>query len=86
VDEVLGVANESLQRTYQLKSLGLDVDKVAERVAALNKVPVEALWAVGKRREAAVAYSLLCFWPTRQLGLSMSCLPRRLVISPASKS
>jgi len=43
VDEVLGVANESLQRTYQLKSLGLDVDKVAERVAALIKVPVGGL-------------------------------------------
>jgi len=69
-----------------LKSLGLDVDKVAERVAALIKVPVEALWAVGKHRETAAAYSLLCFWAAWQLRLGMSCLPRRLVISPASQS
>jgi hypothetical protein len=68
-----------------LKSLGLDVGKVAERVTALIKVPVEALWAVGKHRETAAAYSLLCFWPARQLGLSMSSLPRRSVISPASQ-
>jgi len=51
----IGVANESLQRTHQLKSLGLDVGKVAERVAALIKVPVEALWAVGKHRETTAA-------------------------------
>ena len=86
VDEVLGAANESLQRRYQLKALGLDMDKVAEMVAALLKLPVETVWAVGKHRETVAARSLLCYWSVRQLGLSMSSLAQRLGISPSSVS
>lgn len=86
VDEILGAANESLQRRYQLKTLGLDVDKVAERVAALLKIPVEAVWASGKHRSTVVARSLLCYWSVRQLGLSMSSLAQRLGISPTAVS
>jgi hypothetical protein len=36
VAEVLRAADEALQRKYQLKAQGLDVDKVAERVAGLS--------------------------------------------------
>lgn len=86
VDEILGAANERLQRAYQLKALGLDVDKVAERVAALLTLPVEAVWAVGKHRKTVAARSLLCYWSVRQLGLSMSSLARRLGISSTSVS
>lgn len=86
VDEILGAANERLQRTYQLKAMGLDVDKVAKRVAALLTLPVEAVWAVGKHRKTVAARSLLCYWSVRQLGLSMSSLARRLGISSTSIS
>jgi REP element-mobilizing transposase RayT len=86
VDEVLGAANESLQRRYQLKAQGLDVDKVAERVAALLKMPVAAVWASGKHRSTVAARSLLCYWSVRQLGLSMSSLAQRLGISPTAVS
>jgi len=86
VDEVLGAANESLQRRYQLKTLGLDVDKVAERVAALMNLPVEAVWAAGKHQKTVAARSLLCYWSVRQLGVSMSSLAQRLEISPAAVS
>jgi hypothetical protein len=86
VDEILGAANERLQRTYQLKALGLNVDKVAERVAALLTLPVEAVWAVGKHRKTVAARSLLCYWSVRQLGLSISSLARRLGISSTSVS
>jgi REP element-mobilizing transposase RayT len=83
---VLRAANERLQRKYQLNAQGLDVDKVAERVAALLGLPVEAVWAAGKHRKTVEARSLLCYWSVRQLGLSMSSLARRLGISPTSVS
>ena len=41
VAEVLRAADEHLRRKYQLKAQGLDVDKVAERVAAQLGLPVE---------------------------------------------
>jgi len=86
VEEVLRGANENLQRAYQLKTLGLDVDQVAQRVADLLGLPVEAVWAAGKHRKTVAARSLLCYWVVRQLGLSMSSLAQRLGISPTSVS
>jgi putative transposase len=86
VEEVLRAANENLQRAYQLKTLGLDVDQVAQRVADLLGLPVEAVWAAGKHRKTVAARSLLCYWVVRQLGLSMSSLAQRLGISPTSVS
>jgi REP element-mobilizing transposase RayT len=55
VAEVLRAANERLRRKYQLKAQGLDVDKVAERVAALLGQPIEAVWAAGKHRKTVAA-------------------------------
>ena len=86
VDKVLRAANERLQSKYQLKALGLDMDRVAERVAGLLGLPVEAVWAAGKQRQTVEARSLLCYWSVRHLGVSMFSLARRLGISPTSVS
>jgi REP element-mobilizing transposase RayT len=86
VADVLRAADERLKKKYQLKAHGFDVDRVAERVAALLELSVEAVWAAGKHRGTVVARSLLCYWSVRGLGLSMSSLARRLGISPTSVS
>ena len=86
VMDVLNAANESLKRKYQLKASGLNRDKVAERVADLLGLPVEAVWAAGKHRRTVAARSLLCYWLVRQLGVSMSSLAQRLGISPTAVS
>jgi len=86
VMDVLNAANESLKRKYQLKASGLNRDKVAERVADLLGLPVEAVWAAGKHRKTVAARSLLCYWSVRQLGVSMSSLAQRLGISPTAVS
>lgn len=86
VDEVLRGANESLQRRYRLQAMGVDVDKIAQRVATLMGLPVEAVWAAGKHRKKVAARSLLCYWAVRHIGVSMSSLAQRLGISPTSVS
>jgi putative transposase len=86
VEEVLGAANEALNKRYQLKALGLNVDKVAERVADLLGLTVEAVWAAGKHRKTVVARSLLCYWSVRHLGVSLSSLAHRFGISPTAVS
>jgi hypothetical protein len=86
VDEVFRTANENLQRTYQLKAMGLDVNKVAQRVAAQMGLPLDAVWAAGKHRKTVEARSLLCYWAVRLIGLSMSSLAQRLGISPSAVS
>ncbi len=86
VDEVLRTANENLQRRYQLKAMGLDLDKVAQRVATLMRMPVEEVWIAGKHRKTVAARSLLCFWAVRHISLSMSSLAQRLRISATAVS
>ena len=86
VDEVLRTANERLQSRYRLQVIGLDVDKIAQRVATLMGLAVEAVWAAGKHRNTVAARSLLCYWAVRHIGVSMSSLAQRLGISPTSVS
>jgi hypothetical protein len=60
VDQVLAKADETLDRKSRLKSLGMDVDKVAGRVAELLKIKVDEVWATGRYRDIVRARSLLC--------------------------
>jgi chromosomal replication initiation ATPase DnaA len=66
--------------------MGLDIDKIAQRVATLMGLPVEAVWAAGKHRKTVEARSLLCYRAVRHIGVSMSSLAQRLGISPTSVS
>jgi REP element-mobilizing transposase RayT len=86
VENVLRAADETLQRKYQLKAMGLDIDKVAQRVAILMGMPLEAVWAAGKHGSTVAARSLLCYWAARHIGVSMASLAQRLNISPTAVS
>jgi hypothetical protein len=79
-------ANERLQRKYQLRAKWRDVDKVAERVATLLDLPIDAVWEPGNHRNTVEARGLLCYWSVWYLGVSMSYLARRLRISMTSVS
>ena len=81
VSEVLEKTKESLTKSQQLKSRGMDVDKIATRVSRLMGLAVEDVWAAGKQQHIVNARSLLCYWAVRELGVSMSNLSRRLGIS-----
>ncbi len=84
VGEVLSKAEETLERKSRLESLGIDVDKVAVRVAELLKIKVDEVWATGRYRAIVRARSLLCYWSVRELGVTMTSLSRRLGITPAA--
>jgi lambda repressor-like predicted transcriptional regulator len=84
--QVLKTANEALEKKYRLKAQGMDIDKIARRVAELFDLNLNEVWAPGKYRKIVNARSLLCFWAVRELGVSMSSLARRLKISPAAVS
>jgi hypothetical protein len=72
VDELLWSINEHLQKKYQLKAQGLDVDKIAERVAARLGLPVQAVRAAGKLRKTVESRSLLCHWSPGDWGFLRS--------------
>ena len=81
VEEVLKKAKEQLDRQYQLKATGFDIEQVAERVAELLGVKYEHIWGKGKHPQTVKARSLLCYWSVRELGISATELARRIGIS-----
>ncbi len=78
VEAVLREADEQLERRYQLKTRGFDLGQVAERVAQVLDIPLEIVWEKSRRPQVAVARSLLCYWASKELGMSMTDLAKRL--------
>jgi REP element-mobilizing transposase RayT len=86
VGRVLASAEESMEKRYALRARGVDLARVAYKVAEVLGVKMEEVWAQGKYRRIVEARSLLCYWAVRELGVSMSSLARRLGISIPSVS
>jgi putative transposase len=86
VAQILSMADEALERKYELKSRGVDIDYIAQRVAELLHMPVEDVWGQGRYKRLVTARSLLCFWAVRELGDSMASLAGRLHISAVAVS
>ncbi len=70
-----------MERQYALQAKGVNLERVAERVAELFNIPSSKLWLPGKHRQRVRAKSLLCYWANRELGISMAKLSRRMNVS-----
>jgi REP-associated tyrosine transposase len=86
VEQTLCRRKEAFERRYALRARGVDLDRIAGRVARLLDMPVAQIWQPGKHRQLVRARSLMCFWAVRQLGLSMTAMARRLDISTVAVS
>ena len=78
VEAVLKEANEQLKRRYRLKAEGFDLDRVAERVAAVINIPIELVWESSRRPRVVDARDLLCYWASKELQMSTTDLAKRL--------
>jgi putative transposase len=78
VEAVLKEADEQLELRYRLKAEGFDLDRVAGRVAQVLDMPLEVVWEKSRRPQVAEARSLLCYWASKELAMSMTDLARRL--------
>lgn len=81
VKKTLKAANEAMERKYSLQAQGIDIDKIANRVANILDMDVKEVWASGRYGEIVKARSLLCYWAVRELGISMAFLSKKLNIS-----
>jgi len=86
VEQVLAKAEEDLGKKYKIRTTGLDLAKVTERVSEVMGVEKEKVLAAGKYRETVAARSLLCYWAVRKLGFSMAEMSKRLHISSPAVS
>ena len=86
MEKILSRSRERYERQYALKASGIDLDKVAARVAELLEMDIEQVWAPGKFRPQVRARSLLCYWAVLELGEGMTAMARRLGISTPAVS
>lgn len=81
VQQVLQASQEQMERSYRLRSQGMDLEKLAQKVAEVLGMEPEEVWSSGKHRRTVQARSLFCYWAVRELGLSATSLARRLKLS-----
>jgi putative transposase len=86
VERVLSSCDEKMERRYQLKAKGYDLDKALLRVSDLMNMEPSMILRSGKERKRVQARSLFCYWAVRELGIAMSELSRKLGLSMAGIS
>jgi len=83
VESMLYEARQRYERSYELKALGVDMDRIAEKAASIFGIDVEEIFLKGRQKRRADARGLFCYWASRELNLSLSELARRLKMTPA---
>ncbi len=83
VESILSEAGETLERHYQLKSLGYDLQRVVERVAEIFEINADEIYSPGRQTHKVRAKSLVCYWAARELGMTLSELARVFKMSVA---
>lgn len=78
---VLAIANERFERSYELKRLGYDMNRVAEKVAEIFGLDPDDIFQKGRQKARSTARSLFCYWCSSELGISKTALARRLQLS-----
>jgi len=80
---MLRQAEDKFERATELKHLGMDMDKVAEKAATLFGLNPEEIYQKGRQKIRSEARGLFCYWAARELGIPLSELARKLSMSPA---
>ena len=86
VESVLKAADEALERKYDLKSKGYNLDKLSDRVAKILSISPNDIFQPGKQPVKVKARSLFCYWADRELGFTMTYLASKLNISQPAVS
>ncbi|MBW2739135.1 MAG: hypothetical protein JRE64_09885 [Deltaproteobacteria bacterium] len=86
VETVLKASQDKFDRNYLLKARGYDFNTVVDRVAEVLGVNRTEVLSSGRQPHRVQARSLVCFWASRELGMSMVELSKRLKISQPTVS
>jgi REP element-mobilizing transposase RayT len=81
VSAILSQADETLNRHYELKVKGYDLQRIATRTAEVFQIDTEEIFSPGRQSLKVNARSLVCFWAVRELGMSLSELSRTFKMS-----
>jgi len=86
VAKVLRKAQETMAEEHRLKSQGYDYDWLVKRVAKMMKMEPDDVVARGKSQQFVMARSLLCYWGTRDFGMTTIELAKKLNLAQPTVS
>jgi len=86
VAAVLNAAEEQIRRENANQIKGVDLDLVAQRVSDLLHVSLTDVWQRGKKPVIVEARSLVCYWATREIGMTATAVGIRLGLSQSAVS
>jgi len=86
VEAVLKAACENLDRKSMIRAKGYDFRWLMDRVTGLFGLTSKEILTGGKQRRAVRARSVLCYWGTRELGMSAAEISKRLNIASSTAS
>ncbi|GFO58175.1 hypothetical protein GMST_05000 [Geomonas silvestris] len=84
VEQVLGLASEQLEKTERLRSKGMNIDTLAQKVAEVLGIKVDEIWRGGKKPVTVMGRSLLCHWATSELGMTAEAVSKSVGITAAA--
>jgi hypothetical protein len=86
VEAVLEAARENLDRKSAVQARGYDFEWLMERVTGLFGLTPKEIVTGGKQPKAVKVRSVLCYWGTRELGLSAVEISKKLNIASSTVS
>jgi putative transposase len=86
VESVLKSARENFERKHVIRARGYDFEWLLNRVADMCGLPPKELVAGGKQRQRVMARSLICYWGTKEFGMSALEISKNLNIAPSTAS
>ena len=86
VESVLQNASEHMEKQFRLKSEGLTLSKMTERVAEIFEMDKNQVVATGKQPDKVRARSVLAYWATNDLGLTATEVGTYLGLSKSAVS
>ena len=86
VENILSQCQEQMERKYLYKNKGYDFEWLAGKVAGILDIDKEEIAMSGRYPRRVAARSVLCYWASRELGLSTIILSKRLGISQPAVS
>jgi hypothetical protein len=86
IETVLKAAQENLDRKHMLLARGYDFDWLAGHVTELFGLGLNELFSGGRQRKTVMARSVLCYWGTRELGISAAEISTKLNIASSTVS
>jgi putative transposase len=78
---ILSEADERIDRRYELKSRGYNLEKLAQRVGEIYQVERGDLYSKSRQKIRADARSVFCYWAVRELGVEGTQIAKRLRMS-----